>query len=432
MYLFYSFLLTTGLLLGLPFFLVQALLHRKYISSLGQRLGFLPAEVRHSTAGGIWVHAVSVGELLAVLPLLKRIKQAWPGRPLFVSTTTLTGQTLARQKMGGQAAIFYFPLDWTFSVRKALNQVRPSLVLIAETEIWPNFLRCCHGRKIPLLLVNGRISDKSLRRYGRVRWLVKRILKYFSACCMQTAADAERILQLGADTGTVEVCGNLKYDLTAPADIEQKTSQARRLFNLETDPIPFVFIAGSTMPAEEEMVIEAFSRLAQTVPQSLLILAPRHPERFQAVADLLQSSPIPAVRRSWLGAGQAQMPGQLPAAILLDSMGELAALYALADAVFVGGSLVPAGGHNILEPALYQKPVIFGPYMNNFREMAALFVGQQAGFQVQDAKALGAKLIEFSRDARARKLAGERSARILEANRGATERILLRAEHFLR
>jgi 3-deoxy-D-manno-octulosonic-acid transferase len=343
---------------------------------------------------------------------------------LFVSTTTITGQDLAKQKLGEAAHVFYFPFDWNFSVRNALSRVRPALVVIAETEIWPNFLRQCNRRQIPILLVNGRISDNSIRQYQRIRWLMRKILPQFSACCMQTATDLDRILALGARPETAEVCGNLKYDINPPADFETKLASFRPLVGWDAGIVPYIFVAGSTMKGEEEMVLAAFQQLCQRVPHSLMFLAPRHRERFQQVADLLQVKQVPFLRRSGIGLAATTIPASLPKVILLDSLGELGSLYALADVVFVGGSLIPKGGHNILEPAVFKKPVLFGPHMNNFREMAELFVRQQAGFMVSDSASLAQRLIELHGDSRLRNVTGERGAQILATNRGATERIM--------
>jgi len=281
----YSFCFTLGFLLALPYFLAEALLHRKYLSCFWQRLGYLPSDIHSSLQQGIWIHAVSVGEVLAILPLLQAIEKKWPERPLFVSTTTLTGQTLAKLRLSGKARIFYFPFDWKFSVSKSLDQIRPGLVLIAETEIWPNFLRECHRRGIPVMLVNGRISERSVQWYSWVRWFMKDTLAYFTNLCMQTQVDLERILSLGAPPQRAMVCGNLKYDMGVPEGMEQRVAHYRSLFNVTESS--FLVVAGSTMKDEEKPVLSAFRILKSHCPQAVLLLAPRHPERFDEVEQIL-------------------------------------------------------------------------------------------------------------------------------------------------
>ena len=225
----YSLGFTLAFLLALPYFVIQALIHRKYLSSLPERLGILPQEIGTGPEGGIWVHAVSVGEVLSVLPLIRRIGRRWPGRPLFLSTTSRTGQELARKNRNGLAGVFYFPLDWKFAVRRSLNQVRPSLVLILETEIWPNFLHECRQRGIPVCLANGRISDRSFRKYRRFRRWLQWSVRQFECCCMQDPVDRERIVSLGAPSDRVEVCGNLKYDIEQPKELERHTGPISHL-----------------------------------------------------------------------------------------------------------------------------------------------------------------------------------------------------------
>src|SRR5262245_57202418 len=296
MHFLYSLVFTLGFIAALPYFLFQALLHRKYLSSLRQRFGILP-KINSSTAdGNIWIHAVSFGEVLAVLPLVRAVQTRWPERRLYVSTATLTGQTLARRKLAGGAEVFYFPLDWRFSVRKSLDTVRPSLVLIAETEIWPNFLRECRRRSIPVLLVNGRISDRSVNRYQSIKRFMHRVLEDISLSCMQTTLDRDRLLSLGADPQRVDVTGNLKYEIEAPEAFETKAESYRQLLGLPPDR--FVVVAGSTMKDEEPLVLEAFETLRALCWDAVLVIAPRHPERFREVERLLAERSMKYVKRS--------------------------------------------------------------------------------------------------------------------------------------
>jgi len=425
MHLLYSLVFTLGFIAALPYFLFQALLYRKYFSSFWQRFGILPKAIFSGEKGGIWIHAVSVGEVLAVLPLIQAVQARWPGRQLFVSTATLTGQTLARKKLADEIGVFYFPIDWRFTVRRSLDTIQPFLVLIAETEIWPNFLRECGARSIPVLLVNTRLSDRSVSRYRKIQPFMRRVLKDISFCCMQTELDRDRLLSLGVDPGKVEVVGNLKYEIAAPGAIEAKTEAYRQLLGLL--PTRFVVVAGSTMKDEEPLVLAAFEALRATCSEAVLVIAPRHPERFREVEKLLSDRSVAYVKRSDLnpdthGASQERQ------VVLLDSMGELATLYALASVVFIGGSLVPTGGHNILEPALFRKPILFGPSMSNFREMSEYFLQRQAAVQVKDSVELGRELIRMFRDAELCQRIGDRGHAILMANRGAAQKIVNRIE----
>jgi len=425
MYLLYSLVFTLGFIAALPYFLLQALLHRKYLESFWQRFGILPETISSGAKGGIWIHAVSVGEVLAILPLAQALRARWPARRLLVSTATLTGQTLARKKLSREVGVFYFPLDWRFAVRGSLSTIQPSLVLIAETEIWPNFLRECGSRSIPVLLVNGRISDRSVGRYRMIKPFLRRVARDISFCCVQSDLDRERLVGLGADSAKVEVAGNLKYEIGLPGEIEARTQTYGKLMGLLPDR--FVVVAGSTMRDEEPLVLAAFEALRATCPEAMLVIAPRHPERFREVEKLLSDGLVAFVKRSDLNIGSSSA-GQKQHVVLLDSMGELATLYALADVVFIGGSLVPTGGHNILEPALFRKPILFGPSMSNFREMSEYFLRQQAAVQVKDSGELGKELVRLYRDANLRGFIGDRAYAILMANRGAAERIVNRIE----
>ena len=426
----YSLGFTLAFLLALPYFLFQALRHRKYLSSLSERLGVLPREIGTGPAGGIWVHAVSVGEVLSILPLVKQIRQRWPGRPLFLSTTSRSGQELARKNRQGLAGIFYFPLDWKFAVRRSLDQVRPGLVLILETEIWPNFLHECRRRKIPVCLANGRISDRSFRKYRRFRRWLPWAVSLFDCCCMQDPVDRERIIFLGAPPDKVEVCGNLKYEIEPPRELHSRLARFRSLMQLSSTP--FLVVAGSTRSNEETPVLSAFRSLQRECPQARLLLAPRHPGRCAEVEQLLAAQAFRFVKRSKLSDMVIPKDGNPPAeVILLDTLGELPVLYALADLVFVGGSLIPWGGHNLLEPALFRKPVLFGPHMNNFREMARHFLKAEAGIMVQNEVELGERFVELFRSSASRRRLGANGYGIIRANQGAGARILDRVASVL-
>ena len=426
----YSLGFTLAFLLALPYFLIQALGHRKYLSSLPERLGILPGEIASAPAGGIWIHAVSVGEVMSVLPLIKKMGRRWPGRPLFLSTTSQSGQELARKNRQGLSGVFYFPLDWKFAVRRSLNKARPGLVVILETEIWPNFLHECQQRRIPVCLANGRISDRSFRKYRRFRQWLQSSVSLLDCCCMQDSVDQERIVCLGAPPDRVEVCGNLKYDIEPPRQFRARLAQFRSLMQLSSKP--FLVVAGSTRRYEEIPVLSAFRSLQQECPQARLMLAPRHPRRCGEVEKLLTSQSFGFVKRSEMFHMEIPVDGTPPAeVILLDTLGELPFLYALADLVFVGGSLVPWGGHNLLEPALFKKPVLFGPHMNNFREMSQHFIQAEAGIMVRNEVELGERFIELFRDNTLRRQLGNNGYTIIQINQGTGDRILNRIAKFL-
>jgi len=440
-HLIYSLLLGLVAILLTPYWLVQGLRHGKYFSNLGQRLGFsFPtlSKLPENRPGAIWIHAVSVGEALSGVTLARRLKQAYPDRPLVISTTTLTGQALARERMPFVDAIFYFPLDWAFCVRRVLLAARPSIVIILETEIWPNFLREARRRDIPVVFVSGRISDRSFARYQKflgifgffLRPLLRSSLSNASAFLMQSEKDAERIRALGAPSDHVQIIGNLKYDLELPAPTPISNWLATEARRGGRSPI---IVAGSVVATEEPLALIAFGTLQGEHRKALLILAPRKPECFDSAAQFVDDSHRKFIRRSQLpvpGPSQNGVPaGEFSIAddvtvILLDSIGELASLYSVADGAFVGGSLVPSGGHNILEPAAFGRIPVFGPSMENFAEMAARFTAAGAAVQVESPEDAGVAWIEFLRDpVRAAKM-GETARNLVESSRGATDRAI--------
>jgi 3-deoxy-D-manno-octulosonic-acid transferase len=444
-YFIYSLLMGFAALLLVPYWLVQGLRHGKYLPNLKERLGFsfpsldkLPAK----RPGAIWIHAVSVGEVLSGITLAKRLKAAYPDLPLIVSTTTITGQTLARERLPYADAVIYFPLDWGFCVRRALNAVRPSLVLVLETEIWPNFLRQAGRRRIPVLFVSGRISDRSFARYQSyfrfagffLRPFLKSALSYPTAFLMQSKKDAERIRTLGAPVERVRVSGNLKYDLELPAPTPLSKWLETEVKRSGRSP---VIVAGSVVATEEPLALIAFGTLQGEYRNALLVLAPRKPEHFDAAAEFIHESHRKFIRRSKLPIpAPTQSPQQSQASaplgnstipddvtvVLLDSIGELASLYRLADGAFVGGSLVPSGGHNILEPAAFGKIPVFGPSMENFAEIASRFVSAGAAIQVESPEDVGVAWIELFRDAARMEKMEETARRLVEDSRGATDR----------
>ncbi len=443
MYFIYSFLMGLAALLLVPYWLVQGLRNGKYLSNLGERLGFsFPAlaNLPANSTGAIWIHAVSVGEALSGITLARRLKETYPHRPLIISTTTQTGQALARDRMPFADAVIYFPLDWAFCVRRALNAVRPSVVLVLETEIWPNFLREAGRRKIPVLFVSGRISDRSFARYQRylgvfgffLRPFLGNALSNASAFLMQSEKDAQRVRAMGATADRVLLSGNLKYDLELPAPTPLSNWLAAEIKRSGRSPI---IVAGSVVATEEPHALIAFGTLQGEYPKALLVLAPRKPECFDEAAEFIDESHRKFIRRSQLPiAGPSQSQAVHPpdnstipsdvTVLLIDSIGELASLYALADGAFVGGSLVSSGGHNILEPAAFGKIPVFGPSMENFSEIASRFVSAGAAIQVESPEDAGVAWIELFRDPERMKKMGETARHLVADSRGATDRAM--------
>ncbi|HWS90825.1 MAG TPA: 3-deoxy-D-manno-octulosonic acid transferase [Pyrinomonadaceae bacterium] len=430
MYFLYSILLGIGVLALLPRFLLDAARHGKYAAGLGERAGSLPG----FDAGGrpvVWLHCVSVGEAQAARPLARALLEEYPGHALVVSTTTLTGQRVARGAFEGQAAlVFYFPFDWAWSVRRALRAVNPSVVLLMETELWPRFFRECGRRGVPVALVNGRISEKSFGRYQLIRPFIRRVLADLSLAAAQSKADAERLVALGLAPGRVRVTGNVKFDIEE-THAHPLTEELRRRFDLGKDR-PLV-VAASTHAPEEGVALEAFRLLKSGGRRARLLVAPRHPERFGVVASLIEASGLSWARRT----GGPRESDRDCDVILLDSVGELRAVYPLAEVVFVGGSIAPVGGHNVLEPALEARAVVTGPHTSNFKAIVAALLEREALIQlppydrlagVPPAEggrwegALAAALRGLLEDEGKRRLMGERARAVLEENRGATAR----------
>ncbi|MBI3358844.1 MAG: 3-deoxy-D-manno-octulosonic acid transferase [Nitrospirae bacterium] len=404
MYCLYSFIQIISFLL----FLIISPTRRSHFASIGKRMGFfqIPKLIKP-----IWIHAVSVGEVLSVKRLIERIRQEFPNTPIVLSTITLTGQQVVHSPPYQTDALVFFPFDLQYAVNRVLSQVDPKMVVIAETEIWPHFLRACKRRKIPVLWVNGRISDKSYPRYLWIRSLLKKIVSSYTVIGMQSELDCQRVLSLGADPKKVFAIGNLKYDISSsnrplPEALVKELSLSAPLW-----------IAASTMPLEEKMVLDTFSKLIVKHPNLMLLIAPRHPDRFDEVASLIKKSGYPYARRSQLA--KPHGPSQV---ILLDSLGELAPTFEFARVVFVGGSLVPHGGHNILEPAFFSKPILFGPHMENFSDMAKRFLQAEAAIEVLSSDDLAAAIDTILSDASLADKLGKNARKLMDENQGATER----------
>jgi 3-deoxy-D-manno-octulosonic-acid transferase len=422
MYLAYSVLIVLFFVVMSPYLVYQAVRYRKYVRSLPQRLGILPLSFNLDGDESIWIHAVSVGEVLTARALLQTLRERYPRLRIFLSTTTVTGHQVARNNLQYVDEVFYFPFDFAFIVRRTLRLVRPRLFIMMETELWPNLLRACHELGVKTLLVNGRISSRSYPRYQMARPFFRHVLAHVDRFCMQSEESARRIIDMGADQSRVTVTGSLKFDSlerpgsTAAAD--RGRNRVLRYFRITAERP--VVIAASTLKGEEEPVFEAFQRLRATRPNSLLIVAPRKPERFDDVERLARSTGLNVARRTELRV-DAEPRHDI---VVLDTIGELAQLFQVATVVFVGGSLVDAGGHNILEPAVFGKPIIFGPHMQNFAEIARAFLDNGAGIEVRNGRELETVLLELMGDPVRRASLGAAARALVEANRGARARSL--------
>lgn len=369
-----------------------------------------------------WIHAVSVGEAIAAGSLVAGLRRRYPEVPLVMTTTTETGAGVVRERHAGEVVHRYFPFDLPGAVRRVVSAIDPAFMIAMETELWPNALRHLAARGVPVMIANGRLSDRSYPRYRRVRRLLSSVLGCVTVFAMQSGEDARRVIALGASPERVFVTGNLKHEPTP--DLAGSVELWQRLLGLR--PGQRLWIAGSTHRGEDEAVLEAHRAARARVPELGLVLAPRHPERVPEVLGLVAARGWPAVRRSELPRGQTH-----GAVIVLDTMGELAQLYAIADAVFVGGSLVPVGGHNMLEPALRAKPVLFGPHTQNFREAAALLLASGAGLRVRDASDLGRELVRLLEDAALRAKLGQAGHEAVAARHGAVKETLELVARFL-
>ncbi len=411
---FYSVALGVGMLASLPYWLFQMARHGKYRTGLAERLGWLPSRLQlpGKREPVIWVHAVSVGEVVTVAGLLEELQRRFPQHRIFVSTTTDTGQALARKRFG-EENVFYFPMDFAFAIRPYLQALRPQMVVIAETEFWPNFMRLTHASGARIAVVNARISDRSWPSYRRFRGLLRRVLVNVDLFLAQTQEDAERLQDIGASAERVRVTGNMKFDIPAPAPPAIVESLRKSIAASGAGP---VLVCGSTVDGEEPLLLKAFENLLVQHPRAVMILAPRHPERFPAVAALLDHMSIRFRKRSvW---HSEPLTGGV---LLLDTIGELAALYALADIAFVGGSLVPRGGHNIIEPAQYGVATVVGNHTENFRDIVSLFQSRDAVRIVGPAE-LPLVLLELLANDMERRALGQRAAETMRSQTGATAR----------
>ena len=411
------------LYLALPAVLLRlvarALQDRRYFERLAQRFGFRYARPR---PGGVWVHAVSVGEVHAAVPLLRHLLEKYPHMPVSVTTMTPTGADRVRRIFADRVAHYYLPYDYPDAMRRFLSRLRPRLAVIMETEIWPNLIAACHARGIPLLYVNARISKRAHRGYRRIQKLIGPSLQKINRFAAQSRADAKRLIRLGAPRAAVMVTASLKFDMEIGADRRAAAAALRRDFGARA-----VWLAGSTHAGEESQILDAFARVKKTLPQSLLVVAPRHPRRFAAVCKLCRQRGYRAARRS-------NSRGRLDAETDIyigDTMGELPTLIAASDLAFIGGSLVPIGGHNVLEASAAGVPVIFGRHMFNFAEIAALLLRNTAGVQIMNAEELAEVVLRWLTDAELRERYARRGLALMQKHRGAARQVRAMLDQFL-
>jgi 3-deoxy-D-manno-octulosonic-acid transferase len=416
MYILYTLTLAFATLLSLPWWALQMLRHGKYRAGLSERLGFVPQRIQDAARPGcVWIHAVSVGEVLAISTLFRELEAGFPGVPVFLSTTTLTGQQLARERFGAER-VFYLPLDFGFCLRPYLRRLKPQLLILAETEFWPNLLHLSKARGAAVAIVNARISDRSFPRYRFFRRLFGPVLSDVDLFLAQTEEDRRRLVEIGASAGNAQVSGNLKFDIRLSANSPLVADLRHGLPNSKDSP---VIVCGSTTQGEEELLLVTFQQVLREYPSAVMVLAPRHPERFGQVANLIADSGLSYVTRSTWNK-TCQLAGGI---FLLDSVGELAAVYALATVAFVGGSLVPVGGHNILEPAQHAVAVMTGPHTANFREIIRIFE-QGGALRIVTAETVATELLQLLRDRQQREGLGQRAQALFREHTGATQRMM--------
>jgi 3-deoxy-D-manno-octulosonic-acid transferase len=422
----YNTLLTFLLILASPYFLFWSLFQEKFRKALPERLGFFQSP---SFQRPIWVHAASVGEVFCSIPLLKKIKEEFPRSKIVLTTITSTGNEAAKTRVPEADRVFFLPIDHPLIIRRAIGKIQPSILLIAETELWPNLLRSCGKKGIPVVLFNGRISQRSFRRYFRFKFFFKECLKYISLFLMQTEEDRKRIFQIGGESQKTRAVGNLKFDQTFPPFTREALARIAKTLGLQgTEQI---FIAGSTHSGEEEILVSLYKELKEMTPPLVLILAPRHLERLEEVEGILKRESISWLRKTSLSQDVGQSDQKHPEVILLDTMGELMGIYSLGTLVFVGGSLVPVGGHNPLEPLYFKKCVLFGPYMFNFLEISTRLIEDGGAIQVSGKEDLFSQLKRLLFDEVARKEVGEKGHQFLQKHQGATERMFEEIRPFL-
>jgi len=417
-------LYTVAHVLAMPLILARLVWRARanpdYLGCLHQRFGFGAPQALD--AAPVWIHAVSVGEAQAAVPIARALLARYPEQPLLITTTTPTGRDRVRQALGDAVVHRYVPYDLPWLVGRFMRTLRPRVLIVMETELWPNLFAACTRHGVPVVLANVRLSARSARGYRRVAWLTCEMLSRVKRIATQSQADATRLLSLGADPDTVRVTGSIKFDLHLPASLREQAQVMRREFGTERS----VLIAASTHEGEDALVLDAYAQVLQAIPHCLLVLVPRHPERFNAAAALCR-------KRGYATAMRSKSPRGFDGVDVFvgDSMGELPLFYAASDVAFVGGSLVPVGGHNMLEPAALGLPVLFGPYVFNFAEISRMLMEVGGAWQVASARELGERALALLEDANLRHNVGDRGQQFVESNRGALDRLMQIIEHEL-
>jgi 3-deoxy-D-manno-octulosonic-acid transferase len=425
-YYLYNFLLTILLILVIPYFLLRSLISKRFRKALPQRMGFFKSP---SFKRPIWVHAASVGEVFCSIPLLKKIKKEFPRSKIVLTTMTSTGNETAKFHLPEADQILFVPIDHPLIIRRAIKKIQPGLLLIAETELWPNLLRGCGKKGISIILFNGRISQKSFRRYLSLKFFFKECLKYISLFLMQTEEDQKRVVEIGGESQKTRAVGNSKFDQTFPSFTQEAMGEMAKALGVHGQEK--ILIAGSTHSGEEEVLVSLYKELKKIEPHLVLILAPRHLERLEEVERILRKEAISWLRKTSLPMGAGKSDQESPEVILLDTMGELTGIYSLGTLVFVGGSLVRIGGHNPLEPLFFRKCVLFGPYMFNFLEISSRLIETGGAIQVSGEEELFSQLKRLLFDEDTRKKVGEKGYQFLQKHQGATERMFEEIRPFL-
>jgi 3-deoxy-D-manno-octulosonic-acid transferase len=410
MYILYNIVLILLTVLLSPIILFKLITVPKYRGGISQKLGRVRKRIKTVIQGTrpIWVHAVSVGEVMAAHPLIRELKKKYPGRKLILSTVTVTGNYTARQRVPEADAVFFFPFDYPWIVRRVIRRINPAIVLVAETELWPNFFRELTRAGIPSAVINGRISPSSYKNYMKFKSFFSQVFAQVTLFCMQSAEDAARIKDIGAPQDRIMVTGNLKFD--------------QKISTVKSSPVSLrasskVITAGSTHRGEEAALLDVFRRLREKFPELVLIIAPRHPERFDEVEGLVNRAGYDCQRRT-------RLTGAIKDILLLDTIGELRSFYGICDIAFVGGSLVKVGGHNLLEPAAMKKPVIFSRYMFNFKEISEALISAGGGILVKDKQELYVQADKLLSDRNYAQQIGSRAFTVIEANSGAAKRTI--------
>lgn len=411
MTLIYDFLFLIFAVLYFPYLVLKGKWHEGFL----MRFGVFPKDLKENlkAKNNIWIHAVSVGEVLSVAQLIKRIKEIFPNHQLVVSTVTKTGFDIAKKSLPADVLVIFAPLDLSYIVRKYVEVIAPKIYIVAETELWPNIISAIHRKEIPIVTVNGRISDKAFKGYFLFRPLVKSVLNQIDMLCVQGARDAKKLFKLGASGEKIYVVGNIKFD-----DLPQINTVNPKDFGLSENDL--IVVAGSTHPGEEEIILGAYENLLKEFPQLRLVIAPRHIERVEEILKMIERFNKPYIKFSQI---QNEKKESNPV-IVVDTIGQLRPLYALADVVFVGKSLTVGGGHNLIEPAYFAKPIIVGPHMKNFRDIVELFLADETILQIKNSDEFEPALKGLLQNPEERRRLGQAAKEVVYKNTGATEKTL--------